>query len=512
MIFKFEYTKEDSWPPLAWIAECTASETVIRIRHGSQVEIKGDWFCEAIWDGDFDSGDFDRTDLVFGSGARLRENRVVFVSSGSTVDRLQFLKLGNKVFISNSLAALLAVSGVKVVSTFAGFNRFFRSIQRGLNAYERQLPTQAGILELVYFRNLEWDGQSLHSADKPSPARDFSSFGKYHGFLKSSLASIAGNLRATSRNHGYRMVGALSSGYDSTTATVLAHDAGMKQVFSFRAARGGLKDHGMKVAEALGLEMELLDRRGWQRQVGAEAPFFAATGEGEDVVFCSANELIQGSVLLTGFHGDIVWGKGTKALGPDIVRGDISGLSFTEHRLALGCIHFPVPFMGVRQIADIHVLSNSEELLPWDIPGDYSRPICRRIVEESGVSQDLFGKSKKAATTLFHRGETRLSEKTRVAYFDWLKDNESRWIAAGLKGPRVPSKLLLSLQSHFYVVSQILHGIGRLAPPKVWHWLTRKDTQMQRSLNLRINMMEYLFPWAIEKLGEKYTQSNKVDG
>ena len=38
---------------------------------GPWVELRSNWFCEAAWDGQFDQGDFDRTDIVAGSGGKL---------------------------------------------------------------------------------------------------------------------------------------------------------------------------------------------------------------------------------------------------------------------------------------------------------------------------------------------------------------------------------------------------------------------------------------------------------
>ena len=52
------------------------------------LKVTAEFFCEAIWPGPFAEGDFDRTDLVSGSGGRLRRAEVHFVSSGATVDRL----------------------------------------------------------------------------------------------------------------------------------------------------------------------------------------------------------------------------------------------------------------------------------------------------------------------------------------------------------------------------------------------------------------------------------------
>ena len=68
-----------------------------------KIETRKDWFCEAVWDGDFDDGDFDQTDIVAGSGARHRNQNLTFVSAGSLMDRLQYIQVGKATYISNSI-------------------------------------------------------------------------------------------------------------------------------------------------------------------------------------------------------------------------------------------------------------------------------------------------------------------------------------------------------------------------------------------------------------------------
>ena len=132
-----------------------------------------------------------------------------------------------------------------------------------------------------------------------------------------------------------------------------------------------------------------------------EIPFLAADAEGEDVCFAGAQDILPGRVLLTGFHGDKVWSPHTTALGENLVRTDLSGLS--EYRLWTGFIHCPVPFMTARQIRDIHAVSRSAEMQPWSVRGDYNRPICRRIVEGCGVPRGAFGVKKRAAAVLMSK-------------------------------------------------------------------------------------------------------------
>src|SRR5258708_10810292 len=62
-------------------------------------------------------------------------------------------------------------------------------------------------------------------------------------------------------------------------------------------------------------------------------------------------------------------------------------------------------------------------MAPWDVGGSYTRPICRRILEEAGVPRELFGMDKKAASVLFFDRNSFLSEASRRDYEDWLAHN-----------------------------------------------------------------------------------------
>ncbi len=476
----------------------------VLVRHGTGVETRPQWFAEAVWAGEFDDGDFDQTDIVFGSGARLRDGRATFVSSASTVDRLQWLEVGDRRYVSNSLPCLLAVGGVKVVPHYLGYPDLFRTIIQGVDKYERIVPTQSGVLRLCYFRNLIWDSGEMRETDKPQVMRDFSTFEGYRGFLSTSLAAVTRNMRAPQRMQRFELISALSSGYDSTTAAVLGRECGMGPAFSFRTARGGEPDHGQAVADALGLELAFVERTAWRTEGAAEIPYLAASALGPDVLFSSAKQYLQDRVLLTGFHGDKVWGKDTVALGADIVRGDASGLSFTEHRLALGCIHLPVPFLGVRQIRDVHRLSHSDALKAWDVPGDYSRPVARRIVEDAGVPREAFGIRKKAATNLFRQGEARLTDESLRLYHAWLRVNRQHWTDAGLPPPDAPGGMYLAAAKRLYLLGRVRRALQRIMPAGVAQGMADAETRLQRRVTRRLNMIDHVFPWAVAAAGAQY--------
>ena len=48
----------------------------------------------------------------------------------------------------------------------------------------------------------------------------------------------------------------------------------------------------------------------------------------------------------------------------------------------------------------------------WDISGNCSRPICRRILEEAGIPREMFGREKKVTLILFFHRNSLLSEKS----------------------------------------------------------------------------------------------------
>ena len=92
--------------------------------HGANVETTELFFCEAVWAGDYPLGAIDETDIIAGSGGRLRSGEITFVSPGATVDRLQFIRNAGGIWTSNSLVCLLAASGAEVDPTY---NRYYEA-------------------------------------------------------------------------------------------------------------------------------------------------------------------------------------------------------------------------------------------------------------------------------------------------------------------------------------------------------------------------------------------------
>ena len=258
---RLRFHRSDTWPVLSWLARCRPGDEVVDVIHGTHVEAAPDWFCEAVWDGAYESGDFDRTDIVFGSGGRARDGGITFVSSGATVDRIQTMESGEEVWVSNSLPCLLAISGGQLDPAYPHYFRDFSSIRLGLSRYASQVATNRGVIRLTYFNNVVWDGQRLRTLAKPNPSRDFGTFERYRDFLEATLQRVGRNLTASVRQYPYRFLGTISSGYDSPAVAVLARQAGLEDVISFDGADAGESDSGQEIATR---PFQLVTGRQWK--------------------------------------------------------------------------------------------------------------------------------------------------------------------------------------------------------------------------------------------------------
>jgi hypothetical protein len=288
------------------------------------------------------------------------------------------------------------------------------------------------------------------------------------------------------------MLGTISSGYDSPTVAVLARSAGLCEVISFDRSREEESDSGQEIAARLGLKVAVIPRDAWRTAPLAEVPFLAADAKGEDVYFKSAEARLAGSVLLTGFHGDKIWGKYTTALSPDLVRGDQSGLSLTEYRLHAGFLHCPVPFMGVRQIRDVNRLSRSAELSRWDVPGEYTRPICRRIVEEAGVPREWFGMRKKAASVLFFQSTSFLTPQALAEYLPWLEAHGG--VPVVTRGSTVRAGVARAARYLEHIVQSSGAATGVVA----------RAVRYVAGRAGREPLFRWVFPWAAERARSAY--------
>jgi len=397
---KLDARPRDDWPKLAWVARCAAGSPAVQVDHGPCVEVTDHGCSEAVWAGPFDAGNFHETDLVVGTGVRVLDDRVVFVTPGNTLDRIWHFHHDREIVLSNSLSALLAVADLDLIEGH-DYRADLDTVILGLGRYARAIPSSGGPVSLTYFHNLTFDGRVLRETSKPVTAPPFGSFGEYRDFLFRTADRFADNSASPGRRHRIEPLVALSRGYDSSLAAVIAKRGGCTRAATVEQARrrpGAVwarSDSGAVAAAALGLHCDRHDRE--QRDYPYEDAVWACLGNAGDLNLTLFDYPEPLCLLYSGFHGDKVWDRARHDMSDPLARVDTSGSRFSECRLSLGVFTCSPAFWGIQRAQQVQDIGFSEEMAPWTLRSGYDRPIPRRIVEEAGVPRAAFGVRKRAS-------------------------------------------------------------------------------------------------------------------
>ncbi|MBO9521824.1 MAG: hypothetical protein J7518_09825 [Nocardioidaceae bacterium] len=435
---------------------------------GDRVESGERFFAEGAWAGPFTADGLLGSGFVCGSGAVYDGATVHVVGPSHSVEPVYAFLGAGRALVSNSLHAIVAACPEAAPPDLKSARVHAASATAGLHGYERSLyDTAAGEMRRYLFSGFSIDVGDLAVRERPRPSLDaeLGSFADYRGALAGTLSALRENAAAPQRRHPFdRVVTTCSSGYDSPVCAVLAQEIGAVQALTISSGRGGAKDSGRPVAEALGLECLEFERVGsglekqgrltlpeglrglallkylvrasvkyvavrlrlWPSDRGlsfldaAHVPatgyedFLATVNTPEDLFFAPFEPHLRGAIVLTGFHGDKAWHPGCPS-GPEIKRGDNSGSGLDEFRKRVGFVNVPVPFIGIEQNEQIARVGASAEMAPYTLGNDYDRPIARRIAEEAGVPREVFGREKSAGSVLLVKAEAR-----RRAAFDAL--------------------------------------------------------------------------------------------
>lgn len=390
MIINFQL--KGAWPKLAWVAALELATQSLSLYHGPLVEVRRDWAVEGVWDGEFNLGDFDQTDSVFGTGIRKRDDSVVFVSSATGVDRLWYVQRREKLFVGNSLPGLLELSGLELRPDYAFYTEDLITVQTiGVFNRVKTIPTTDEPLHVVYYNNLLYRDGRIEEVEKPDLAPHFADFAEYEAYLETLAGKLGVNARAPGRLVPIDMLVGLSSGYDSIAAAVVSRHAGCTKAASITNPtsfwRGS--DSGKHIADRLGMscQQHRHTKENYQNEIslwaGAGIP-----GARNLSLFDYPKPLC---LFFSGGYGDVIWDRNAWPREP---RGGINEL-LCEFRLIEGVFVSVVPWWGIRRSEDIRRINGSQEMSPWVLGTDYDRPIARRIIEEAGIPRGTFATRKK---------------------------------------------------------------------------------------------------------------------
>ena len=438
MAYSLEYTPNPQMPKLGWLAWVDQNARRVRVEHGLAVECRPEWMVEGIWDGDFTKGEFHQSQNFFGSGLRLVGDTVHFVTCSTSSDRLLYCPLDQGYIFSNSLVLLLAATGARLDSSHDYWMETL-SIMKGVDKYVREFtivhPSIACFYQ-IYYENVVVgpEGVSCYLVNRHD---HIDSFETYHELLTGILERVKDNYRDPARRVPFSAFTMLSAGYDSTAASALARDLGVKKCFSGTPVRqplpwlwprGFLEDAG-PIARGLGLAQEKLDSR--RGSISRDELWFLATnyphghsGHWSELIFHSLASYVEkncsAAVVYSGHFGDLIWDvhMKDKYLHPHIRRAAMTGQNITEIRLKSGFVHLAVPFILANNNRQVREVSRSAAMEPWRLHNDYDRPIPRRIAESAGVERGLFGMHK---TFIAARALWPVNASLRREFFSWLK-------------------------------------------------------------------------------------------
>jgi hypothetical protein len=483
-MIRLNHIEQAGWPKLAWVAVVEPGSETVSVRHGPCVECAPAWCAEGVWDGDFAAGDFDLSDVVVGTGIRARGDRVLFVSSSDTLNRLHHFVAADRIVVANSLAALLALADLALLPSF-DYASAMESIKLGLDRYVREIPVAGGVVPLTYFDNLVVENGRLRRQPKPERAPDFPEFAAYRDYLFATAKRIGENAAAPERRHAVTAVATVSSGYDSVAAAVLAREAGARVAVTIDKGRRTpaqlfrVGDSGEAAAAELGIPCRVYPRA--RANYPHEDALWAGTGNAGDINLTVFEYPQPVCLLFTGFAGDVLWDRDAAPAESPLRRKDTSGTRFCESRLELGVLNCSPVFWGCRKERQIAALSRRPEMRPWTLGTDYDRPIPRRLAEEAGVSRRSFGTQKRLSSFARRYGRP-LSADLRRDFATFLAGYGGRRVSA------VGEWLSLLLRGIDGVVLRHLAGGRR---PRLGEWISLPAPSM-------------FFVWANERQKRRY--------
>ncbi|NWN90427.1 hypothetical protein HLV39_02795 [Marinobacter adhaerens] len=421
-------------PRLAWFGAIDKSTLTVTVFHGADVEVTDNFIVEGVWEGAFELGDFHCAEHFFGSGLISKDNSVWLVPSSALVDKLFFCEDDQYFYASNSLICLLAYLDAEL-DPENNYKKQSDSIMSGVDHYESSFPIlhpRIKKLEQLFYFPVKLSSSRVEKKPTDTP-HSFKSYSTYYNAVRQSLKAIRANSESPKRKKQFLAYTTVSRGYDSAATTALTHDLNIRKAFTSRKSSSAFPswihpnaavDDGTCIAQGLDLEVSYLDFKPGEIRED-ETLFICTTPAEPEIVFYKAyQELAKNnapSIVFTGYHGDELWnrvmdpGNGNR----DIIRGGVSGVNLGELRLAAGFINLPVPFMYAREVSSLNTISNSDEMAPWSIGGDYDRPIARRILEEQGIPRSAFGTQKKTVISFYNKPKNKL---LRKAFYKSLKE------------------------------------------------------------------------------------------
>lgn len=405
----FKYKIKNTLPPLSWLATIEEGNDIIEVLAGCAVEIFDNFFVSGVWDGEFEKGDFDNCNFSCCTGARLYGDRVTFLTPHHINACIFAIKEKDSLFLSNSASFLLAFTDNKFDPNYYEYDNDFCCETLGERNLRPPYHSSAPLLnksklfiysytKIVVDKNLNID------LVKRSSNFQFDNFFSYRKGVSDTLNLLSKNSSSSKRKYNYGMMATVSRGYDATTCAVFAKEIGCDEAFTFNRPSHYKDDCGTEIAKLLGYSTihECDGDFAKSNTEYIEAADFASGDSGVLITFEGYKDLLRNKLLFCGFQGDEFWGIDHPPYNDLYYPIEGSNSNSYEIFLQTNTVLIMIPYIGADHATQIYNISLANEMAPWRLGVKYDRPICRRIVEEAGVSREMFGQKKVGAGYCFH--------------------------------------------------------------------------------------------------------------
>jgi hypothetical protein len=305
-------------PTAAWLCVIDRASPDPLLLHGASVLVWPEAFVEGGWAGRFEDRDFISASFLTGSAGQIGGGSARFRTSSHTLEPLYSIQKPGGVLISNSLLFLMAATELSLRPDYFYYDREIMTVMFGLDSYTRELELEPGAeVALHYCADIKVRRDLSLELKRILPTPSFQGFTEYKSYLLETLGSVLSNLRHDQRPLRYEPLSTVSTGYDSPAAAALGAVNGCREAMTFGLARDFLtsrsdtasrNDSGVEIANALGMRASEFDADAYRAMTTLPEAEFLATGYGgEDVIFAGAEPVLDGRVLLTGYHGDRIW-------------------------------------------------------------------------------------------------------------------------------------------------------------------------------------------------------------
>lgn len=403
-MMQFAFVRCGTLLRLGWCAHLRRGSGVARVYHGPWVETRDDWFVEGAWTGPFEKGELDHALFLVGSGGVLRAGRAVFCAQTDMIERLYSIRAGGDLFISNSLAFVLAMAGDEPDPCYPFYYHKLRAyFMDGICRKHKVIRTRRGrrVQLHEHCQVAVGDDLRLVRIEKPVFPRP-ANFSEYVSTLQGVLGAVLENAGSPKRLHRrYEGLATVSGGYDSNALAALLAKLGVREAMTFYDKIPG-DDSGEEVARFLGMTVRVYGRTDFRTMPGVdEAEFLSWPGRVSDIVLAPCSEQLVGKVLVTGRYGDVMFGSNPSRMLSEFRRPShevaMAGAGMNQFRSRNGFLNFNPLYAGGLHLSAMHGITMSGEMKPWRLGGGYDRPIARRIIEEAGVPRGSFGVTKRAS-------------------------------------------------------------------------------------------------------------------